>query len=53
VVSGFFDGGYGDDRLTAFERGYQVAFIGALIAVGLVAAARLWQVTRASRRKLG
>src|SRR4051794_1424024 len=25
VVSGFFDGGYGDDRLTTLERGYQVA----------------------------
>jgi hypothetical protein len=48
VVSGFFDGGYGDDRLTAVERGYQVGFVGALLVVGVVAAARFGQVLRAA-----
>jgi hypothetical protein len=48
VVSGFFDGGYDDDRLTAFERAYQVTFVGALAAVGVVAATRFWQVLRST-----
>ena len=46
VVSGFFDGGYGDERLTGFERGYQVAFVASLTVVGVVAARRFWQVLR-------
>ena len=48
VISGFFDGGYADDRLTAFERAYQVTFIGALAVVGVIAARRFWQVLRPS-----
>jgi hypothetical protein len=49
LVSGFFDGGYADDRLTAFERVYQVTFVGALAVVGVVAAARFWRVLRSTR----
>ena len=48
VISGFFDGGYADDRLTAFERAYQVAFVGALAVVGVMAARRFWQVLRST-----
>ena len=48
VISGFFDGGYADDRLTAFERAYQVTFVGALAVVGVVAARRFWQVLRST-----
>ena len=48
VVSGFFDGGYADDRLTAFERAYQVTFVGALAVVGVMAARRFWQVLRST-----
>jgi hypothetical protein len=48
VISGFFDGGYADDRLTTFERAYQVTFIGALVVVGVVAARRFWQVLRST-----
>jgi hypothetical protein len=48
VVSGFFDGGYADDRLTAFERAYQVTFVGALAVVAVVAAARFWRVLRST-----
>jgi hypothetical protein len=48
VVSGFFDGGYADDRLTAFERAYQVTFVGALAVVGVVAARRFWLVLRST-----
>jgi peptidoglycan/LPS O-acetylase OafA/YrhL len=48
VVSGFFDGGYADDRLTGFERTYQVTFVGALAVVGVIAARRFWQVLRAT-----
>lgn len=46
VVSGFYDGGYGDPRLTGFERGYQVVLIGGLVAVGGIAAARFVRVAR-------
>jgi hypothetical protein len=48
VVSGFFDGGYADDRLTAFERAYQVMFVSALAVVGAMAARRFWQVLRST-----
>ena len=48
VVSGFFDGGYADDRLTAFERAYQVTFIGALAVVAVVAAKRFWRMLRST-----
>ena len=49
VVSGFSDGGYADDRLTAFERVYQVTFVSALAVVGAMAARRFWQVLRSTR----
>ena len=48
VISGFFDGGYADDRLTAFERVYQMTFIGALAVVAVVAATRFWRVLRST-----
>ncbi|GIH25890.1 hypothetical protein Aph01nite_42000 [Acrocarpospora phusangensis] len=34
VISGFFDGGYADTRLTAFERVYQFTVIGGIVALG-------------------
>jgi hypothetical protein len=46
AVSGFFDGGYSDDRLTAFERACQVTLVVALATVGVVAAVRFWRVLR-------
>ncbi len=46
VVSGFFDGGYGDPRLTAFERAYQAILIGGLGVVGTTATARFLRVAR-------
>lgn len=46
VVSGFFDGGYGDPRLTGFERGYQAVLIAGLVAVGGIATARFVRVAR-------
>jgi hypothetical protein len=48
VISGFFDGGYADDRLTAFEKVYQVTFVAALAVVGVMAARRFWQVLRST-----
>ena len=48
VISGFFDGGYADDRLTTFERAYQVTFVAALAVVGFMAARRFWQVRRST-----
>jgi hypothetical protein len=50
VISGFFDGGYADDRLTAFERAYQVTFVGAFAVVGVVAATLFWKVLRSTSR---
>jgi len=49
VVSGFFDGGYGDDALTGAQRAYQVAFVLGLAVVGLLAALRSRDVLRAGR----
>jgi hypothetical protein len=46
VVSGFYDGGYADDRLGTFERGYQVMFVVALGVVGAVAVTRFWRALR-------
>jgi len=40
VVSGFFDGGYADDRLTGGQRAVQVALIAGLVAVAALAARR-------------
>jgi hypothetical protein len=50
VISGFFDGGYADERLTAFERIYQVTFIAALTVVGAIAAMRFLHAMRATSR---
>jgi hypothetical protein len=49
VVSGFFDGGYGDDALTGPQRAYQVAFVLALALVGALAALRFRDVLRTGR----
>jgi hypothetical protein len=46
VISGFFDGGYSDDRLTAPERVCQVTLVAGLTAVAVVAAVRFWRVLR-------
>lgn len=46
VISGFFDGGYGEDRLTTFERAYQALLISSLVVVGAVAARRFGRVIR-------
>ena len=46
VISGFFDGGYGDERLTTFTRGYQISFILCLTVVGVVAGTRFVQLLR-------
>jgi len=48
VISGFFDGGYADERLTTFERVYQVSFIAALTVVGAIAAMRFLEAMRAA-----
>ena len=50
VVSGFFDGGYSDDRLSAFERACQVTLVAALTIVAVVSAVRFWRVLRSSDR---
>jgi hypothetical protein len=50
AISGFFDGGYGDERLTVFERVYQVSFVAALAVVGGIAAARFLKAMRATSR---
>lgn len=50
VISGFFDGGYSDDRLTAIQRGYQLILVAEVTVVGVVAAARFLQVLRSSDR---
>lgn len=44
VVSGFFDGGYADARMTSVERGYQALFVVALVAVAAIAARRFRQL---------
>ena len=46
VISGFFDGGYADDRFTAFERAYQLLLVAALTTVGVLAALRFRRVLR-------
>lgn len=48
VVSGFFDGGYADGRMDAFERTYQLLLITGLVVVGVVAVRRLVTAYRAS-----
>ena len=46
VVSGFFDGGYADDRLTAAEHAFQWTFVAVLALVAVVAVRRLVTVLR-------
>ncbi|WP_214110965.1 hypothetical protein [Acrocarpospora catenulata] len=38
VISGFFDGGYTDPRLSTFDHGYQIAMIAGIAALGLLGA---------------
>lgn len=47
VVSGAFDGGYTDDRLTGAQRTYQLVLIGGIAVVGVLAAVRFVRVWRA------
>lgn len=47
VVSGAFDGGYTEDRLTAAQRAYQLTLIGGIAAVGVLSAVRFARVWRA------
>ena len=49
LVSGLFDGGYTDDRLSAGQRAVQVALVLGLVAVAGLAGRRLVQVLRAPR----
>lgn len=51
VVSGFFDGGYGDDALTDPQRAFQVIFVLALAVVGVLAALRFRDVLRSGPRE--
>lgn len=46
VASGFFDGGYADDRLDPTQRAYQVVLVLGLVAVAVVAAIRFVRVLR-------
>ncbi len=46
VISGFFDGGYADDRLTSAQRGYQVVLVLGLCVVGVLAAVRFVRLWR-------
>jgi peptidoglycan/LPS O-acetylase OafA/YrhL len=50
VVSGFFDGGYGDDALTGPQRTFQVGFVIALTVVGVLAALRFRDMLSTGRR---
>ena len=46
VLSGFFDGGYADDRLDSAQRGYQVVLVLSLCVVAVLAAVRFLRVWR-------
>ena len=46
VVSGFFDGGYADERLGSAQRGYQMILVVSLCVVAVLAAVRFTQVWR-------
>lgn len=48
VVSGFFDGGYADDRLGPAQRGYQMVLVASLCVVAVLAAARFRRVWRSA-----
>ncbi len=49
AVSGFFDGGYAEDRFTTFERIYQLGFVVAIVVVGVIAATRFVRVLRPAK----
>ena len=53
VVSGFFDGGYAEDRFTTFERIYQLGFVVAIVVVGVIAATRFVRVLRPAKARVG
>ena len=59
VASGFFDGGYADDRLTGSQRAVQVVLVAGLVAVAALGARRFVSALRgddagaASRRAGG
>lgn len=40
VISGFFDGGFADERLTGGQRAYQAALVVSLVVVGAIATVR-------------
>ena len=44
VLSGFFDGGYADDRLDSAQRAYQVVLVLSLCVVAVLAAVRFLRV---------
>ena len=46
LVSGFFDGGYADDRLTGGQRIVQAVLVGGLVGVGATAGRRLARAAR-------
>ena len=46
VTSGFFDGGYTDDRLDSAQRGYQLVLVLGLCVVAVLAAVRFVRVWR-------
>ena len=46
VVSGFFDGGYADDRLDSAQRVYQMVLVLSLCVVAVLAATRFLRVWR-------
>ncbi|MEW1840162.1 hypothetical protein AB0392_19635 [Nonomuraea angiospora] len=45
-VSGFYDGGYDDPRLTASLQLFQIALVGAHLAMGVLSGVRVVQVLR-------
>ncbi|MEV0237688.1 hypothetical protein [Nonomuraea sp. NPDC050786] len=45
-ISGFFDGGYGDARLTTALRLFQIALVGGHVAMGIAGGVRVAQVLR-------
>jgi hypothetical protein len=49
VISGFFDGGIGNDELTPALSAYQVFLLAVTATVGVLAAGRCWEAWKASR----
>jgi hypothetical protein len=50
LVSGFFDGGYADDRLGPAQRGYQMLLVASLCVVAVLALVRFQRVWRSGAR---